>query len=573
MRSTAWIAVATASLVGAVASSWPMMLQPWSHLPGIPGAEVADHLWSLWVALESGPIVVRDAWINVPQGFNWVVADPLNLLWFALGVIGGPIFAFCLVQLSNLWIAGMAGAALWRHVYGGSTRGALFAALMGPMLPVLAGGLLTGMTEAQTFGWIGLAVAALWRATEEGGVWIAIGGVLVGACAWAGAYTGLYGAIAVLVVSMGLLVTSDTRGRVGSRLGIVGVIALVIAIPIIKAIVVDRAAIAAANPELPGSASLAVAVFSDPDLPKNKMLSGDLLGLMWPRASHGIWAEGASGAVAAQHVSYLGAVFVALAVLGAVVRRRERAVRVMLPLVVVMVVLGLGYHLQVNGRVLRLFDTPLLLPGGFLSAKIPFFGQAARWYRAHVVVGILLLPLAAAGMEWIVSRAHRRSHAIAIAIGLAILASADALGSGALAGLGRSSRPRLRRDSTSWTAMRPCSSCPLPEEVARPTHCAIPHLYGRSGMAVPSTEIPWWDGRKARMRGWWPSIASSPRRSGGALPEPAQEACAEAAAMGFGWLVHLPGDERLRIPLERATAALGEPDVRTDAVWAWKLHR
>ena len=76
MRSTAWIAVATASLVGAVASSWPMMLRPWSHLPGIPGAEVADHLWSLWVALESGPIVVRDAWINAPQGFNWVVADP-----------------------------------------------------------------------------------------------------------------------------------------------------------------------------------------------------------------------------------------------------------------------------------------------------------------------------------------------------------------------------------------------------------------------------------------------------------------------------------------------------------------
>ena len=102
MRITAWIAVAAASLLGAVASSWPMMLRPWSHLPGLPGAEVADHLWGLWVALQSGPLVVREAWINAPQGFDWVVADPLDLLWFALGSIGGPIMGFCAVQLGNL---------------------------------------------------------------------------------------------------------------------------------------------------------------------------------------------------------------------------------------------------------------------------------------------------------------------------------------------------------------------------------------------------------------------------------------------------------------------------------------
>ena len=78
------------------------------------------------------------------------------------------------------------------------------------------------------------------------------------------------------------------------------------------------------------------------------------------------------------------------------------------------------------------------------------------------------------------------------------------------------------------------------------------------------------EGTDARVVALDRKLTASIRRE---LPEPAQEACAEAAAMGFGWLVHLPGDERLRIPLERATAALGEPDVRTDAVWAWKLDR
>ncbi|HCH62536.1 MAG TPA: hypothetical protein DFR83_07030, partial [Deltaproteobacteria bacterium] len=431
MRSAAWIAIATASLLGAVGSSWPMMLRPWSHLPGLPGAEVADHLWGLWLALRSGSMVSHGVWIDAPRGFDWVLADPLNLIWFAPGSIGGPLLAFCMVQLANLWIAGLAGAALWRWMLGGSVRGAIFAAFVGPMLPVLAGGLFTGMTEAQTFGWVGLALAAQWRAIERGRAWVLLAGLCLGLGVWAGAYTGLYGAFAALVMACGQLVTSAERQRSGRRILGVALIALAIALPVIQAILIDREAIATAHPELPGATSLAAAVFADPDLPKNRILSGDLIGLVWPTATHGIWAEDARGAIAASHVSYLGAILSGLAITGAIVRRRERAMRVLWLPLAVMLVLGLGYHLQVYGHVVRVFDTPLLLPGGFLSAKVPFLGQAARWYRAHVVAGILLLPLATAGMEWIASQTPSRANGIAI--GFALLVAADSLGSGALA--------------------------------------------------------------------------------------------------------------------------------------------
>ena len=125
MRIRAWIAITAASLLGALVSSWPMMRRPWSHLPGLEGAEVADHLWGLWVGLQSGPVVVREAWIDAPRGFDWVLVDPLDLLWFAPAFVLGPVLAFCAVQLGNLVVAGLAGAALWRWVLGGSDRGAL----------------------------------------------------------------------------------------------------------------------------------------------------------------------------------------------------------------------------------------------------------------------------------------------------------------------------------------------------------------------------------------------------------------------------------------------------------------
>ena len=569
MRIRAWIAITTASILGAVVSSWPMMRRPWSHLPGLPGAEVVDHLWGLWVGLQSGPVVVQQVWIDAPRGFDWVLVDPLDLLWFAPAAVMGPVLAFCAVQLGNLVVAGLAGAALWRWVLDGSDRGAVFAAFVGPLLPVLAGGLITGMTEAQTFGWIGLALAAQWQAAERGRAWIAGAGLLLGGCVWAGPYTGLYGAIAATGMAVAQLVGHPDRRRVAGRLALLAGLAGLVAAPVLQAILVDRAAIATANPDLPGAASLASAVFSDPDLPENKMLSGDLLGLVWPTATHGIWGAEARGAIAAQHVSYLGLVLTGLAIVGGLVRRRVRALRVLLVPLGLMMVLGLGYHLQVHGHVLRVFDTPLLLPGGALSAKFSVFGQAARWYRAHIVAGVLVVPLAAAGVEWFAQRA--KGYSPAVVLGLALLVLGDALGSGSL------EWPRPVFEATppsgldSLSGDGPLFFLPAPRG-------------GGSAQTLRNPALLWqtWHGRPingnplvGRTEGTHPEVVALDRKITASIRRgvsvPAEQACAEAAALGFEWLVHLPGDERLRLPLERAISVLGTPDVQTEAVWAWRL--
>ncbi len=268
--------LAAAVLIGVVLTTWPMVLSPLSTGMGMPGLEGPDHLWSLWAGLLDGPIVIDTARVNFPAGLRWVMADPLNLLWFAPGwMVGGHALGWNLVVAGSLAVTGLA-AGLWsRQLDATDEHAPAIAALLAITSAPVAGSLLTGMSEAMTMGWLGLALLALSRlGTDLRWRTALLAGLLLGLTAWAGPYTAIYTALAAPPILLGVL----WRGRAAvlPRLGLSATIGALLALPILRAVLLER-------PEgLPGSDSGLPAVLADPGAAKNLMLGADPIGLVWP---------------------------------------------------------------------------------------------------------------------------------------------------------------------------------------------------------------------------------------------------------------------------------------------------
>lgn len=546
------------AVAAAVLATWPAVLS--TAVPGLPGGEVVDHAWALWLGLREG-LVAESALLDFPTGTRWVLADPLNLLWFAPGLLFGAGPAVTALHVGNLALVGVAGAALWRVVLRGDRPGALFCAAVGPTLPVLATGLFTGMTEAQTMGWLGLAVAATWWALREGGWGRAVAaGLVVGLTMWAGVYTAIYTAFAVGGIAVGG-VWSGGPGRTRRLAHAVGiaVVALVLASPVAWAVLVER------DPNLPGGASMAAAVFEAPFLPQNRMLSGDLLGLVHPRATAELWPEGAPEAPAATHVSYLGLVFAGLAIGGVWVRRSGGA-RALAASACLLLVLGLGYQLQVGSEPVAIGDNLLMMPAGILSLEVPFLGRASRWYRAHMAAAVLLIPFAAAGAQALTERLPR-SRAVGLGV-LAALVTGDALLSGALPW------PRPVFDAVAPAGLAeldgdgPLLLFPVPRGGADEDGVRNPALlwqveHGRPIGGNPQVSRPQdIDGRVVRLERELVAAAQA-GESGAASTQVAGE-------LGFEWLVYAPVGP-VPVTRQQLITALGPPDVETTDLAAWRL--
>ena len=96
--------------------------------------------------------------VAYPTGFKWILGDPINLIWFAAGHLwGGSGLGFNLVHCANLAIAGVAAVWLAREILDDDGPPSALVLVSAMSLPALSGGLLTGMTEAQTVGWAGLS--------------------------------------------------------------------------------------------------------------------------------------------------------------------------------------------------------------------------------------------------------------------------------------------------------------------------------------------------------------------------------------------------------------------------------
>ena len=184
-------------LVLLVLITWPLALSPLGAIPGNTGLEATEHLWLLWLGAQSLSLNIDTELVAYPTGFSWVLGDPVNLIWFAAGQLwGGVGLGFNLVHSANLAIAGMAAIWLARETLGEHEPNSALVLVAAMSLPALSGGLLTGMTEAQTVGWAGLSLAALHRAIRTGlGRDSVMAGVLFGITAWGGPYPLIHGAI------------------------------------------------------------------------------------------------------------------------------------------------------------------------------------------------------------------------------------------------------------------------------------------------------------------------------------------------------------------------------------------
>lgn len=102
-------------LLAVVITTWPWVLSPSSVL-GKPSMEAVEHLWTLWLTTTgAGLLNLHTDMVQFPSGFQWVLADPINLVWFIpFEIIGGAPFAFGVVLWINLFLAGSSASKVSR---------------------------------------------------------------------------------------------------------------------------------------------------------------------------------------------------------------------------------------------------------------------------------------------------------------------------------------------------------------------------------------------------------------------------------------------------------------------------
>lgn len=530
-------------LITALLVLWPAPLHPTDRLLGAPDLEAVDHLWTLWLALRDGPLVLETTRVAFPGGFTWVMGDPLSLLFYAPGEwLGGPALGFHLVQLGWLLVAGL-GAAVAGRTWLRPAPPAWLSATLGVLAAPMAGGLFTGMTEAQPMGLPVLALAAwaaLCRAPSPAATLLAAG--LSGATVWAGPYGALYLGMGLPIV----LLAELRRPRALAAALVAAGLALLLAAPVLQAILTLRPA------EAPGARSLLPQILAAPADPKNQMLGADLLHLVLPLARAGD---------ARFHVVYLGLPALLFAALG-----RRGAARSHTLLIGLFAVLSLGFYLVVAGRIPRVYGRPLLLPAGLLAELHPLFGQSPRYYRAAMVAALLLSPLAASGLLRLAGRAGARAPlALAALIGLVAI---DSLFVAPLP---------WPRQTLEYSVPAPLlalvDEAPL-LELPRPRANAWKAQSSGDAAAIrhPALLYQTAHGHPMGANPYTASQGPTDRPAADALADHLVEAAergdgaavralrGEARALGFGWLVHLEGgrDPRLSLTLRQALGAPGQ---------------
>ncbi len=168
---------------------------------GHPGNDVWNHLWGFTYvadALQRGALPLYTDLLIWPTGGSlWFIDTFGALLTLPVNWVAGPVAAYNSSYLFNFALAG-AGAYLLAYQVSGTRGGAVLAGLAFQTTPHLLGQAYNGISETMAVGWLPLALLAIrWAAAAPSPRRGAAAGLMVGMCALANWYYGLFAGMAL----------------------------------------------------------------------------------------------------------------------------------------------------------------------------------------------------------------------------------------------------------------------------------------------------------------------------------------------------------------------------------------
>lgn len=394
-REPCWrIAVAVASL-GLAIFTWPALPKLGTALLGHPFSEVDNHLWMAWFGGHDGAPMR-----NLPDGFPLPLMDPVNLLWWVPGALGGPVFAYNLAIFGNLALAALGGWAL-SHELTRSRAAALVGMVAVAFSPFLGGMIEFGISEAWPVGWLALHATLLLRYARTGSFHDAAGAsATLSALLLSGWYHAAFAIIPEMGLGLWVLARRPRLATIGVLLG-QGLVAILTVFPRIAE---TRAHSAIWAPRLSGLTRPQ----TYPDWDGNPRFGTDLLNFVYPRVEE----------IPTARTVYIGLVALAFAL----VALRRRTGWALWALATPLWILALGHWLRIGGVPVGDLGP---LPAGWLVGTFDVVRGISHWYRAAGLATVFVGAAVAVGAQVLLQRLPGRSATIA-AISLAGLVLVDA---------------------------------------------------------------------------------------------------------------------------------------------------
>jgi hypothetical protein len=384
--------------------SWPVIVDPAGGMVGHPGNDAWNHIWGFWWFSDTwattGRLPSHTLLLNYPDGGTLFFIDGVNALlsiplqrFFDLPTTYNILVAGCMA-----WTAFGAWCLAW-HVLRDQVGAAVAAVVYGSSAHLLAQAY-NGITETINAGWIPLYVLMLLRLLERPRLSRGVAlGVVMGLCALANFYYGLFAGILTALVVIHRLAREHRRTRWRPFFGFAALgaaVSLAMVLPVLNqlsATLDADDAMVSRDPQFVWESLLRHNItdvlcyltpgrFYSPDLKAN--YGEDLL-----------------------IVVYLGWVAIGLAVLGVVLRRRRRELGLWGWVFTVFLVLSMGPYLHLDGEYLRFNGRMIPLPFLPFFRAFPLFDRISHPFRFVVPATLALGILAGHGARLLLRGLHR----------------------------------------------------------------------------------------------------------------------------------------------------------------------
>ncbi len=398
VKTTGWTApvlAAVASLVLAVALTWPAVLFPTERLIGHPGNDNWNHAWGYWWVgseLLEGRFPAHTDLLAWPDGGTLYFIDTVQaVLSWPVQLMLGPAAAYNLVVVVGFAVSAFGAWLLARRV-SGDDRAAGVALVLYGAAPHLMGQAYNGISETVCAGWLPLTLWGLVRLIDRP-VWtraLALGS-FAALCALTSWYYGLMAAMGgvVLLVWQAAVQPYATRWKaLVPMLGLAGAVAGVLVSPLLLAF---RSSLDAAD----------ALVSRDPDFVRRSLMDHnitDLLAFFRPSTipSPDLFALYGEQLVIIITLGWTGLLLAATAW---VATRRGRELSPWAWMGFVFFLFSLGPYLNVGGEYVVLLGRKVPLPFLALFEALPLFDRISHPFRFVVGVSLSLAVTASVGIR------------------------------------------------------------------------------------------------------------------------------------------------------------------------------